>query len=297
MEKNTKPQLTDQKYLDGFIVEILSIGKQKNHPELNEDGFVATAHTFAVIDGSAPRTTIKFSGKSSAQFATDVLKDVFTTTPPTLNGIKLVAKITAELNEKIDTMGLRDIVIQTPEAKPAALFVCARIVNGKLIITALGDIACRVNGKIIHNDHILSENLMVEKRVKTMEDEIGRNKNISDDKLCVLGKAAIVEDLKTQVKEYFNNPDDPLGIGIIDGNNVPDKFIKTYEFNTADVKTLEIFSDGYYAIPKEPTIEAFEKAFLEAEKEDPLRFKKYPAVKASTPEQFSDDRTILIAKN
>lgn len=297
MRENSKTPRIESNELGDFHVEAFSVGKQKKHPELNEDGFVTIPNTFAVIDGSAPRTVTKFSGKSSALFATDVLKDVFTITPSTLNGIDLVAKITAKLNEKIDTMGLRDIVIQTPEAKPAALFVCARIVNGKLIITALGDITCRVNGKIIHNDHILSENLMIEKRVKTMEKEIRRNKNISDDKLRVLGKAAITEDLKTQVKEYFNNPDNPLGIGIIDGNKVPGKFIKTYEFNTADVKTLEIFSDGYYAIPKEPTIEAFEKAFLEAEKEDPLRYKKYPAVKFTTPEKFSDDRTILIAKN
>jgi len=296
MIKNTVSQHVERKKLDGFYIEALSIGKHKNNPELNEDGFVATSHTFAVIDGSAPRTPVKFLGSSSAQFATNVLKKVLATTPPSLNGSELVTVITGRLNEDVDKVGARDTITQTPEARPAALFTVARIHNGKLVITALGDIHCRVNGQMVHTDRIITEDLMIEKRIAAMNKAALQNQTFSDDEFRTLGRAAIDEDLKTQVRSYFNNPDDPLGLGIIDGEDVSKKFIRTYQFDLPDVQTLEIFSDGYYVIPEEPSIDAFEQAFSEAEREDPLRWKKYPAVKASTPDQFSDDRTILIAK-
>lgn len=295
MSEETIKSHIERKELEGMSIEALSIGRNKNKPELNEDGFVATSHTFAVIDGSAPRVPIKFSGKSTAHFATDVLKNVFTTTPPSLNGPELVDIITSRLNEEVDKIGARKTIIKTPEARPAALFTVARIHDGKLTITAVGDVHCRLNGQIVHDDHILTEDIMIEKRVTAM-DNAASQQSLSDDELRTLGRAAIEDDLKTQVRKYFNNPTDSLGLGIVDGTKVPDKFIKTYEFNLDDVHTLEIFSDGYYVIPDEPTIPAYEQAFSTAEKEDPLRWKKYPAVKSSTLDQFSDDRTILIVK-
>lgn len=284
------------KEMAGMHVEALSVGKHKNSPELNEDGFVATSDTFAVIDGSAPRTSVKFVGRSSAQFATEVLKDVFTTTPPSLNGPELVAVITDKLNGAVKEIGAEEIVRQTPEARPAALFTAVRINGDKLIITAIGDVHCRINGQMVHEDRILTEDIMIGKRVAAMKHAKSQNPDISEEELRRVGRAAIEEDLQTQVRKYFNNPDDPLGLGIIDGDDVPEKFIKTYEFNVADVHTLEIFSDGYYVLPEAVEIESWEKAFLSAEREDPLRWEKYPAVKASTPDQYSDDRTILIAR-
>src|SRR3989344_3739826 len=124
----------------GWQVEALSVGKSRNDPNLNEDGWVATENTFAVIDGSAPRTDIKYERKSSARFATDVVKNVLLHTNPTLNGKELVSAITNALNQEIDKAGIRGIIQKTPEASPAALFIAARIVGDELIITALGDV-------------------------------------------------------------------------------------------------------------------------------------------------------------
>ncbi len=297
MIENTQSSAAEKRELGGFAVEALSIGRLHKNPERNEDGFVATSHTFAVIDGSAPRTDVKFLGSSSAQFATNVLKDVFKSTPSSLNGIELVNAITARINEEVAKVeGAQEILAKKPEARPAALFTAARIHDNKLVVTAVGDVRFRVNGNLIHQDHILSEDLMIQKRVAAMEKAQADNKELSDDELRTLGRAAIDQDLKTQAGKYFNNPDDPLGLGIVDGTPVPAKFIKVYEFDIDSVETLEIFSDGYYVVPEEASVDAFESAFVQAEKEDPLRWKKYPAVKTSAPDQFSDDQTVLIAK-
>ena len=285
-----------KKEFPGLIVEALTIGKYKNDSSLNEDGCVVTENTFAVIDGSAPRTDIQFEGKSSARFATDVVKNVLLTTDPSINGRELVSAITSELNKQIDKIGMRNIVQETKEAFPAALFTAARIVGDTVIITALGDVGCRVNGNVIHTETFASEDAMIEKRISAMKGAQEQNQSLSDEELLQIGKRAIVEDLNYQVKNYFNNPDSDLGLGIINGGYVPDKFIKKYTFKLKDIKTLELFSDGYFVLPAAPEIATWEEAFFAGEKEDPLRWNKYPAVKSATKDMFSDDRTIVIVK-
>lgn len=296
MVENRRNYPIERREIHGRSVEALSVGKHRKEPERNEDQYVVTPHTLAVIDGSAPRLDVKFDGKSGGRFAADVVADVLRTTGPDVNGMALVAIMTQRLNEAIDRIGARELITKTVEARSAVLFTAARIFEDQMIITAVGDVHCRVNGQMVHTDEILSEQEMIKKRVAAIEQAHAQNPDISDDELRTIGKAAILQDLHTQVGAYFNNPDDPLGLGIIDGTPVPEKFVKVYRFPLKDVQTLEIFSDGYCVIPDEASIEAYEKAFFESEAEDPLRWRKYPAVKTSTPEQFSDDRTVVIAK-
>lgn len=285
-----------KKEFTNFKVCILSVGKRKNDPLKNEDGWVATENTFGVIDGSAPRVDLKFEGKSSARFATDIVRSVLLTTLPDLNGKELVSAITADLNKKINKVaGFRDIIKKNKEAVPAALFTSARIVGDKVIITGLGDISCRINGKVIHCDRFKSEALMAIKRISAMNNAKKQNPSILDEELIQVGQKAIMQDLIYQVKNYFNNPNNDLGFGIIDGKEVPEKFIKKYIYDLRSIETLELFSDGYHVLPHSSNINSWEKKFFEGEKEDPLRWKKYPSVKTSSSSQFSDDRTILIA--
>lgn len=296
MVENRRNYPIERREIHGMAVEALSVGKYRKEPHRNEDQFVVTSNTLAVIDGSAPRLDVKFDGKSGGRFAADVVAEVLRTTGPNVNGMELVDIMTQCLNEEIDRVDARELITETVEARSAALFTAARIVGEEMIITAVGDVHCRVNGEMVHTDEILSEQKMVEKRVAAMEEAHAENSNITDEELRIRGKAAITQDLNTQVGAYFNNPDDPLGLGIIDGTPVPEKFVKVYRFPLKDIRTLEIFSDGYCVVPDEPTVEAYEKAFAQSEKEDPLRWKKHKAVKTATPEQFSDDRTVVIAK-
>ena|SRR3989344_1406089 len=283
-----------KKEFTNFKVCILSVGKRKNDPLRNEDGWVATKNTFGVIDGSAPRVDLKFEGKSSARFATDALKNVLLTTSPSVNGKKLVSAMTAFFNEEINRIGYKNLIQQNKEASPAALFTVARIVENQIIITAIGDVSCRINSKVIHKDNFKSEDLMMKKRILAMKNAKKKNPSILDEELIRIGHQAITQDLICQVNNYFNKPDIDLGLGIIDGNEVPEKFIKKYICNLKSIKTLELFSDGYHILPHSPKINLWEEKFFEGEKEDPLRWKKYPSVKASSSNQFSDDRTVLI---
>lgn len=284
-----------QEEFSNLKVCILSVGKRKNDPLKNEDGWVAMENTFAVIDGSAPRVDLKFEEKSSARFATDALRKILLTTSPSINGKELVLAMTAFLNEEIDRVpGYKDLIRRSKEASPAALFTAARIVGDKIIITAVGDVSCRINGRVIHEESFKSEDLMVKKRISAMRKAKDENSSISDEELICIGRQSIIEDLKFQVKNYFNNSNSNLGLGIIDGDKVPEKFIKKYVYDLIDIKTIELYSDGYHILPHSPDINLWEEKFFEGEREDPLRWKKYPSVKSSSSSQFSDDRTILV---
>lgn len=276
-------------------VEALTICKSKKDQSLNEDLWFANKGTFAVVDGSKPRITLDFKGKSGAQFAAETVREVLLNTNSSVNGAELVDKITEKLNERIDEIGFREVVDKDPLARPAALFSCARITGEKIIITALGDVGVRVNGKVVHSQSFETEEAMAEKRIHAMKKAYKENPHLSHDELFLIGVEAISKDLKQQYK-YFNNPNSELGLGIIDGNAVPEKFINVYKFNLGGIKSVEIFSDGYFILPDSQEIEDWERGFAEGEKEDPLRWRTYPAVKGAFKDNFSDDRTILIAK-
>lgn len=278
-----------------FIVNILSKGKNTNDPSLNEDRWVVTDNTLAVIDGATSRLPINFGNKTGGQFVANVIKESLEKTEPTLNGLQLVEYLTRQLNIKFDEAGVREIIGKNPEARPAALFTSGRIYNSQLIITTVGDIGCRINGEKLLLDHFKIDEVVIAKRVNVMKQAKKQNPTISDEELLEVGKKAIEEDLKEQTKTYYNNPNSDFGHGIIDGKDVPEKFIKTFSFSLDSIKTLEMFSDGYFKIGESPSITSWEKAFEKVENEDPLKWIKYAAVKGSTSEQFTDDRTILIA--
>ncbi len=88
--------------------------------------------------------------------------------------------------------------------------------------------------------------------------------------------------------EYQNNPQKLLGYGVIDGTYTPAKFVKTFEYDLKKIHTIELFSDGYFDVPKEVSIKSWEKSFEKVEKEDPDKWKKYKSTKSK------DDRTIAI---
>jgi hypothetical protein len=121
----------------------------------------------------------------------------------------------------------------------------------------------------------------------------------SDDelkKILAEGRGLIQADLNKQHllqnKSGVYAPDGRvLGYGVIDGSFVPEEFIKITREPAENVKSLELFSDGYGVLPAEPTIETYEEAWRLQQERDPYAIgaDNYPpGTKAG------DDRTIVI---
>jgi hypothetical protein len=92
---------------------------------------------------------------------------------------------------------------------------------------------------------------------------------------------------------YQNDASTILGYPCLDGFPVPESLIRIESFQRDAVETIEIFSDGYFKPGDGFGIAAWEKAFAEAEREDPAKVLLYPSPKGSVGATWADDRTYL----
>lgn len=92
---------------------------------------------------------------------------------------------------------------------------------------------------------------------------------------------------------YQNHAALQLGYPCLDGFEVPEHLIKIEQFARSDVRTVEIYSDGYFKPGEGFGVAAWEKAFAEAEREDPAKVLLYASPKGSTASIWADDRAYL----
>lgn len=289
-----KPSISEKKEFDLFTVEVFSAGKKDQ--ESNEDLWVATANTLAVIDGVSAKGHLKFGEQSSGQFAAQLVKEVLLNSQPEVTGKDVVELLTRHFRDIFQKREIFNELEKHPENRPSAVFAVARVVGDKLIITQVGDVSFRINGTEVFEDPLEFDRFTSWKRAKAIKLAKKKNPEISNDQLLEIGRKAIEDLLASQQRLHLNNPRSKFGYGAIDGRKVPEKFIKAYSFDLEAIETLEIFSDGYFKIAAEPTIQSWEKEFAEVERVDPLKIGLYPSMKGSGSGQFTDDRTILIAR-
>jgi hypothetical protein len=92
---------------------------------------------------------------------------------------------------------------------------------------------------------------------------------------------------------YQNDASTVLGYPCLDGFEVPEALIRIERLPRAGIKTVEIFSDGYFKPGAAFGVASWEQAFAEAERDDPAKIRLYPSPKGSTPSAWADDRTYL----
>ena len=95
---------------------------------------------------------------------------------------------------------------------------------------------------------------------------------------------------------YQNNASLQLGYPCLDGFEVPQHMVMIERLPRSEVDTVEIYSDGYFKLGEGFGVAAWEKAFAEAEREDPAKVLLYPSPKGSTSSLWADDRTYLAVR-
>lgn len=111
------------------------------------------------------------------------------------------------------------------------------------------------------------------------------------------GNAARVADVLASGLAGVRRDPDAFGAVVIDGLADPTPHALCRDLDAADIETLEIFSDGYPAMPDTPHLAAWEAALHHADTVDPDRIGPYASTKGCAPGRFGDDRTILIARH
>lgn len=92
---------------------------------------------------------------------------------------------------------------------------------------------------------------------------------------------------------HANNPGAPFGYPSLNGFPVPRAMVRTERVPRAGLRTVELFTDGYFAPGEAFGVASWEAKFREVERVDPHKVDAYPSVKGTTATQWADDRTYL----
>lgn len=96
---------------------------------------------------------------------------------------------------------------------------------------------------------------------------------------------------------FANCTDHPMGFSTLNEDPTSLTDIIDKRMARAEVDSIEIFSDGYFAHPTHVDLAAWEDAFTKTEAEDFHKLHRFANVKGSTRDEFADDRAIIVAQN
>src|SRR3989338_505298 len=237
-------------------VEVFTKGKV---PERNEDYFANTETSFVAVDGATDKSGRLYGGKTGGEIVAKLVGDHAVQSP--LNGVPLVEHLNDLVRCEYEKLGIIDDITD-PRMRFTCGFITARIIEDEVVITYLGDLGFRVNGQDVYQEVKRTDTRAAQARAEYIE----RTRDVA-------GSRDAIKHLLSY--PYQNKGDDPLGFGVIDGTVTPEKFVKEFRYKRAELRTLELFSDGYFKAGEEPTIESWERAYQEVEAEDPDKWKIY----------------------
>ncbi|MEK7557224.1 MAG: protein phosphatase 2C domain-containing protein [Patescibacteria group bacterium] len=254
-------------------VEHISYGKVSE--EKNEDFLGYNDTTFVVTDGASDKSGELYDGKTGGYIASRLTVEKCLASSAT--GEDLARELNNALADLYQKINLR--ALENSFYRFACSVVCARLQGAELVVTQVGDVAFRVNGEKVYTNYILLDELSSSLRAHYIE--------LTGD---VAGSRDFIMPLLKEQHRYPNTTHSPLSYGDIDGTPTPPQFVKSFSFPLQDVKTLEIFTDGYFDLPPEVSLEAWEKVHQQVEAEDPYKTKEY---KSTSPK---DDRTVMVVR-
>ncbi|WP_332774749.1 hypothetical protein [Polaromonas sp.] len=94
---------------------------------------------------------------------------------------------------------------------------------------------------------------------------------------------------------FANRAGHSLGYAVVDGGDTQGADLLAFSRPKSEVRSIELFTDGYATCPPDVTLRAWEDEFARVEALDYAKTAAYPGVKGSTTTQFSDDRSVLVA--
>jgi hypothetical protein len=95
---------------------------------------------------------------------------------------------------------------------------------------------------------------------------------------------------------FQNNTRSPFSYSVFDGFPVPTELVQVIDRPRAAIRSIELFTDGYFKPGETPELPAWEAAFEEVERIDPEKIGAWPSVKGSSARMRTDDRTVVIVR-
>lgn len=309
----------------------LSVPKDRGLQTPNDDTILVMPGVLAVFDGAtAPQKArpVASTGRLASQGAAMAIAKLAVTQ----DLIAMPAQdIFAQISARISAVSTREKL----EGKPSTTMSLAVIGADEIRFLAVGDSGIRVNGtQIIRRekpiDDVSTGNRLAVYRILSQRhsdpDEVERlarfvvfegfDEAVSTGMLHKDEAATIRDDLIEQYRgltdpdalcgflargirqqyHFANRTDHPMGFSTLNGDTTSMAEIIDRKLVRADVRTLEIFSDGYFLEPQEVSLDAWEQAFALTEQEDFHKLHRFANVKGSTRREFADDRSVIVAE-
>ncbi len=314
-------------------VEAFSRGKDPAHPEANEDRFVVLpGRLYAAIDGVSARGGARYDGMLSGQFAANLVQRTLEGGIPG-DAWTVLGHLTQTLAEAHQRLGIAEAVWLDPNPRLATTLALVLERDGRIEILLVGDSGVRINGDRIFqvtkdldgitanlrkaawhriagriDDPLERERLS---RVVTLNGTHHTSGFAAEDLAAIEAEAAsacarqypaIPEALVAgllrggilnEQSRHQNNPDSPLGYSCLDGFAIPTQLVRHVVLDAAEVREIELFTDGYFALGEGFGVTAWENRFAAVEREDPAKIGTYASVKGSVGGLWSDDRTYV----
>jgi hypothetical protein len=260
----------------------------------------------AVSDGATAKNDFSHLGLSGGAWAADFVTEACL--DANKYGVELVGVVSEAVRQDYDRINVDGVV-----GFAGATLLDARFVRAddswELVITQVGDSGFRLqrhegepiiefNRKAIDEINGQARSDYIQARLADLKHEPDEHE-LQD--ILAEGRSVIENNLNRQYHLQNESglylPDGrPLGYGVIDGKAVPEEFIKITREPAENVKSLELFTDGYTILPEEPSIAAYEETWRLQQKRDPYALGSetynYPP---ST--KIGDDRTVVILSN
>ena len=93
---------------------------------------------------------------------------------------------------------------------------------------------------------------------------------------------------------FANNAASPLSYAVLDGFEVPLPLVQVFDRPRQALRSIELFTDGYFKPGAATALSDWEAAYAEVERVDPEKIGRYPSVKGSGVRMNTDDRTVVI---
>ena len=95
-------------------------------------------------------------------------------------------------------------------------------------------------------------------------------------------------------QRFANQGQHPFGYATLNGTPLAGEGMLCFSRSRAEIQSVEFFTDGYFRCPAEVSVVAWEQEFERVEREDYHKIGACPAIKGSTAQEFSDDRTVIV---
>ncbi|MCQ1571632.1 protein phosphatase 2C domain-containing protein [Neorhizobium galegae] len=311
-------------------IEAFSRSKYKNSSKPSDDVILIEPDMLlAVFDGATDPTGAFYDGESSGRIAA---RSAAQCTARLAARRTLASGSSREIFQALSD-SVREAAIERSIAHPPSTTAAIVVSTGdQYRLLALGDTGIRINGEVIYQHHKLIDMVSTSARIavhgilsrrmdNSDEAEMATRKVIFDglDTAVETGRltaadasaaiAAAVSAAGTsaeiatkflkggiRTQFHFANSTDALGYASINGKDIILEGITDVLLPKDEVKSIEIFSDGYVSIPTDGIhVSDWEKEFERVEVVDFHKTGAFPAVKGSTSFESCDDRTVLCA--